>query len=519
MNKHIEKTLLDIGSQLKNAELISTSFVLSKLKKYSSEYPEDKTIGSLKIVFANLEKNNKAFITRKDFKNLYTNHFTNKTCFASLFEDELGEKEIIKEASKPQNLTPVDLSNYKADKFITKLVGLTIKESKENVSDNLIKKAEDKLYQDLNFLDFRAKNVKVIDSTKNILLAIASFETPKGNTEVYVPMTRDLKSSVFIGNNTVQDLNKESLANYLVKNSGQRIKLASKQIISGLENYFTPKESKTELAITSLKISKAKSSLGLDNAILAYNIPENKETIVELPKSNEFSSLEDKFASPMGMALETFGEKLIKKAANVLEATLNQVNSPAFKIKLADSSNHSLSFSVISRSGKAFTVPVKVSGSNPLSPEYALVNGFVRKIDASFESSLAEDAFDKKSFASTANLALMSGDQLISLARNLVESKDFVKLESVLDAIKEKDENLYKNAHNLILNKDLTKQASTIKKCAKLISSPNSVHKVCAHTGLPENKVYQDNDGNCRALHTNDIVPQKGFFSTARILG
>jgi hypothetical protein len=520
MNRQIEKSLLDIGNQLNNAELISTSFVLSKLKKYSSEYPEDKTIGSLKIVFANLEKNNKAFITRKDFKNLYKNHFTSKTAFASLFENELGEKEIIKEASKPQELKPVDLSQYKADKFITKLVGSVIKESKETINHNLVKQAEDKLFKDLNFLDFRAKSVKVIDSTKNILLALASFETPRGYTEIYIPLTKDLKSTVFIGNNIVQDLNKEAIANYIVNNSGQRLKTASKQIINGLESYFTPKESKTELAITSLKLSKANSSFGLDNSILAYTLPENKETIVELPKSNEFNSLEDKFASPMGIALETFGEKVLHKAASVLESTLNQANSPPLKIKLASSSKDSLMFSVLSKSGKAFTVPVKVAGGfNPLSPEYALVNGYVRKIDASFEASLDEESFDKKSFANTANLSLMTGDQLISLGKSLVASKDFVKLESVLDAIREKDENLYKNAYKLILEEGISKQASKITKCSKLIKSPNSIYKVCAHTGLPENRVYQDAHGNCRAFHTNDIVPEKGFFSTAKILG
>ena len=112
----------------------------------------------------------------------------------------------------------------------------------------------------------------------------------------------------------------------------------------------------------------------------------------------------------------------------------------------------------------------------------------------------------------------MSGQDLISYAKTLVASKDYSKLEVVLEAIKEKDVNLYKNAYKLIIEDGITKQAS-IKKCSKLIDSPNSIHKVCSHTGLPENKIYQDQHGNCRPLHSKDIVAETGYFSTARILG
>jgi len=519
MNKKIEQSILSLGKQLKDSELISTSFMLSKLKKYASENPQDKTIGSLKIVFANLENNKKGFITRKELKDLYSKHYTFKTSFASLFENELGEKEIEPEIKTAQNIKPLDFNKYAADESLVKLMGGLIKENTGWVSADLVKKAERKIASDLNFLDYAPKSVKVLESNKDILLAVASFETPKGLTEVYVPMTSNLEASVFIGNNAVDSLNKESLAKYIVSNSGQRLKTASKQVFDQINAYFKPKESKTELAITSLKVSKAKESLNLTNPILAYKIAENKETIVEIPKSNEFSSLEEKFASPVGIALENFGEKGLQKAASVLESTLNQVNSPPLKIKVAGSTSNTINFDVQSKSGKTYSVGVKMAGSNPLSPEFAIVNGYVRKINASFESSLNEESLDKKSFANISNLSLMSGEQLISFAKNLLENKELSKLEIVLEAIKEKDLDLYKNAYKLILTDGLTKQASTIHKCAKLITSPNSIHKVCSHTGLPENKIYVDQNGNCRQIHSKDIVAETGFFSTARILG
>ena len=279
-------------------------------------------------------------------------------------------------------------------------------------------------------------------------------------------------------------------------------------------------ESKTELAVASLKISKAKSSVGY-GGILGYKLPENETTIVEIPKSNEFSSLEEKFAFPVGVALETFGDKLLNKAAKVLESTLNQANCQATKIAVASSNDNSILFNVLSKSGKAFVVPVKVANKNVLSPEIALVNGSIRKIDNNLETSLHVNDLDKKTFASVSNLSLMNSEQLISFAKTLVASKELDKLELVLEAIKEKDINLYKNAYKFILADNLTKQASEIekKKCAKLVNSPNSIYKVCSHTGLPENKTYVDELGQCRPLHSKDIVPEKGFFSTARILG
>ena len=521
MNRKTQQSILALGEEIKESELVSTSSVLSKLKKYASAYPEDKTINSLKIVFANLENNNKGFITRKSFKDLYNKHYTVTTQFAYLFEDELGEKKITKEASIERAVDkPLDLSAYKVDSSIYNIVNSLVSEAKTALNPSLIKQAETKLSQDLNFIDFKPTNVKVVDSNPDMLLAVASFMTPRGNTDIYIPLDKTLKTNTFIGNNFVGDLNKETIVNYIQNNLGAKLKLGSKQVINTITNYFKPEESKTELAVASLKISKAKSSAGY-GGILGYKLPENETTIVEIPKSNEFSSLEEKFAFPVGVALETFGDKLLNKAAKVLESTLNQANCQATKIAVASSNDNSILFNVLSKSGKAFVVPVKVANKNVLSPEIALVNGSIRKIDNNLETSLHVNDLDKKTFASVSNLSLMNSEQLISFAKTLVASKELDKLELVLEAIKEKDINLYKNAYKFILADNLTKQASEIekKKCAKLVNSPNSIYKVCSHTGLPENKTYVDELGQCRPLHSKDIVPEKGFFSTARILG
>lgn len=520
MNRKTQQSILALGKEIKDSELVSTSLMLSKLNKYASAYPEDKTINSLKIVFSNLENNRKGFITRKSLRDLYNKHYTITTNFASLFGDELGEKQITKEASIERfEQKPLNLSNYKVDQSIYNIVNSLVSEAKSTTDHTLIKRAETKLSQDLNFIDFKASNVKVIDSNSEMLLAIASFITPKGNTDIYIPLDKSLRSEIFIGNNHVGDLNKESIANYVQNNLGSRLKLGSKQVINTITSYFKPEDSKTELAITSLKISKAQSSVGY-GGILAYELPKNEVTVIELPKSNEFSSLEEKFASPVGLALETFGDKLLTKAAKVLESTLNQANCSPAKIAIASSTDKSISFNVLSKSGKAFVVPVKIANKNALSPEIALVNGSIRKIDNSLEASLHLNDLDKKSFASVSNLSLMNSEQLISFAKTLVQSKELDKLEIVLEAIKEKDLNLYKNAYKFILSDSLVKEANVkTTKCSRLINSKNSMYKVCSHTGLPENKIYIDGLGQCRPLHSKDIVAETGFYSTAKILG
>lgn len=515
MNRQIVDLIATINDQINNSDQLCVSSLSNKLKKCSSAYPQDKTIGALSRIISSFGKNND-FITKKSFKELYASHYTNNTAMPELFSNELDIK-IEKEASvQPAKNKDIDLSKYKADPLLENVLSkLLLKDTKVSLAHDVVKKAEEKVLKDLNNV-YRPSSVKAIDSNSDAIVVLASFESPKGMTEIFIPLTKNLEGNVFIGNKVVSEINEDNIKNYILKNAGQKIAISSKKVLSTIESSITPKQDRTELAAAAIKVNNSKL---YSDGIVGVKFAESTATIVELPKSNEFKNLEEKFASPLGIALENFGEKMLQKAAQTIQTTLNQINSPALKINLLKSSNDSLIFNVLSKSGKTFTVPVKVSGSNCLSPDYAVFNGGVQKLDKKFESKLASSELDKASFKHVANLAVLNSDQLLSLAKQFSDSKEFEKMATVLEVLKDKDIQLYKNAYKFILG-DIKKEAS-INKCSKLVERKNSIHKICEHTGLPENKVYQDKDGNCRPLYRKELdnMPEKGFYMTSKILG
>jgi hypothetical protein len=63
--------------------------------------------------------------------------------------------------------------------------------------------------------------------------------------------------------------------------------------------------------------------------------------------------------------------------------------------------------------------------------------------------------------------------------------------------------------------------ASATVKCGHTQHRKTSEHPICAQTGLPVHRVYQDQDGNCRPLYRRgmDETYEGAVFNNSKIFG
>ena len=537
---HIKKVANSLSKLIDDSEKIALPVFAAKLAKSSELYPEDQTLGVMADVTARMASSKKLFISRTEIRDLYTRLYSRNTKFAELFKNELGQ---IEKAAPPATLNRAgdDEDLTILSKAYDKVVDPTLAQALNNAFGTKTKGYSDSAAESAKTICARecssvklASKVEVSNGNADFIICRVAFETPKGQTAVFVPVElsagKALIPSIFIGNNGPEDFSRPNLQKYISVNAGRKLNVNENVIFQAVESAKSgdlAKISSVDLVVTKMHSEKETKSDYFANGVYFQKMAaEDKNLTVSTPtyKDSEIESFAKAFDSSLGVAKFKFGEDKVKLGRTIISNKLDGLGLKNHQISISDSDDTNIVYAVSLNNGKvAFTVPVKVANGKLLDPTLLISNGAVETFSKEGLGLLfKKEATDYKTAAVASPLYGLKASELVQLVRDSMTEQNYAKAEDALNILAHSgDDKAYQTAFTLYTSglSGTTAMSEKECKCAMVIQSPSSKHALCGHTGLPLHKVYQDKNGDCHPLYRRgmDDTKEGAYFLNSKI--
>lgn len=531
----IQQLIGSLTKSIDDNERVATPILAAKLAKAVDKFPADQTIGAMSRVISKMASNNTLFIRKAELKSLYTKLHSRNTKFAELFEDELGlveslpSPQIYQRDDNSKELNPFQIGDSVLANALPSVFDnqLPVK----MYSEALANKALSSVANSLSGWNLKANCLKLESGNDKFLVIKADYETPKGVTSFYVPVeindNKVIEASVFMGNTGPQELNYESIKNYLTKSTGNKLQITASSILGALTIAASENReiSGAELALIKLNSNRQAKSEFSAGQIVGQKISEASVKDVNLPRYDEFASFEKQFTSPYGQASWQFGADNVKIARDYIVRELTSYGHKNTQVTVAKNDDTTLFYNVALDAGKiGFMVPVKVASGKVTKPSLMLCNGSVSRFDSeSINELYVSNQSDFKAAAAASPMFELKPSDLINNIRQAVNESNHARAEDALNVLASAgDEKAYATGFQIFMqglsNKPADLNQST---CSHTIKNASSEHPLCVHTGLPVHKVYQDKDGNCRPLYRRgmDDAYEVAALNNSKIFG
>ena len=528
------KLVGSLAKQVESNETVATPILANKLAKSLEQYPHDQTLGAMQRVIEKMVDNNKLFLKKAELRTLYNQLHTRNNKFAQLFASELGQ---VDELLMPKVLDrnseeELNLDSFMSDPVLANALNSVFDKTipvkmYSNAAGNSAVKAVSSLLDSINF---KPNTTSVASGNENLIVVLASYETPKGQTHFFVPVefqkSKMIDPDMFMGNSGPQNINHKNVKNYISSFAGQKLKVAAEALVNIIVNASNDnrKISDTEMALARVKTAKMAQNSMFSNQITGQKVAEASVQDVKLPALNEFESFEKKFASPQGVALFTFGSETVNTGRDCIAREVSSFGYKSSQITVTGSDKNTIYYAVSLDGGKvAFTVPLKLAGKKLTSPTVLLCNGSLHSFNKeTIDGMSVKNETDFKVAAAASSLFEMASSDLLDIVRTAAIEGNHAKAEDALNVLMQKGDKVHAIGLRIYMDHLQTKTASdNSPKCNLVYNNKSSKHPICGHTNLPLHKVAQDEHGNCIPLYRKDMDSnyEGGFFMTSKILG
>jgi len=514
----INKIASSVSQFLTDNEKISVPILAVRVRKALQEFPEDQTIVAMAQVLTRMSSN-KSFITRGELKKMAQGFYSRNTRFNEIFASELGPTSELASPTyyKRDEVNEEALQDF-ADPVLANALASAFEKNQplKNYSAKAALASVRKVSQMFAACGIECK-ATVATGTPDIIIIEASFESPKGQTNVFVPVeiheNSVLEPSVFVSNRGSEEFTSENVVSYAKGYAGNRLVLRASDLLAVVEKIKTGGKqsvSGVELAITKMKAASQTQSDFFANQITGLSVEDTTNTVtdVALPKlqDSELDTFAAKFDTAVGQANFKFGERKMISVRSSVEFALRSCGIKSAQLAVADCNEGTVTFA-ISVGKTAFTVPVKMTTASPVADVF-ICNGRVRALDRSnLEMVMAKQETDFRAAAVASPLYSVKPSELVETVRTAMSERNLAKAEDALNVLASSgDVKAYGIALSAYMTglghtKVATASAKAECACTRIISTASSKHPICGHTGLPLHKVYQDPNGDCHPLY------------------
>jgi hypothetical protein len=507
-------------AKLADNEKISLPMFASKLSKVLKDYPEDQTIGMMNNIVARMSNKN-SFISRAEIKDLYQKLYCRNTKFAEIFKDELGEMPKLAGAKlydRSEERADINTDSI-VDPKLTSILASFWGDKINAYNQTQAKNAKTVVNAAIDGVRLNSK-VDVVAGENCIILCVATFETPKGATSVFIPIEvygeKVVSPKIFVGNDGPEEFSTAGIEAYIVNNAGCKLDLNDGLVLEAVSNVKSSDISNVDFALAKLHASKGTQVVP---GIYAEMEPEIKEVAAPVFIDPEMSSFAAVFETPTGVAEFKFGRGVVNAGRDLISTKLKALGLNSFQIAVADSKTQ-LVFAV--RVGtSAFRVPLNVENGLVSIPAIIITNGGIETFSkAGLERVFKQESMDYKIAAVASPSYQLKASELVDIVRQSVLEENYDKAEDALNVLATRgDDKAYKTAFDEYMNGLTNKKALQETTCNMIRESSSTKHKVCGHTGLPLHKVFQDKMGNCLPLYRKAMVDTKegAYFMNSKI--
>jgi len=530
----LHKLVGSLAKSLEDNERVATPLLATKLARACEAYPGDQTIGSMSRVISAMVENNNVFIRKADLKALANKLYSRNSKFAELFKDELGLTSHLPTPKVMERDDAKTISSYEvADGVLANALNSVFDKSipVKMYSQKLANQALRSVSSSLDAWNLKPVFLTVDDGNEKFLVIKADYETPKGLTSLFIPVEtpndKIVEASVFMGNVGPQELNHTAIKSYLTNYAGSKLKINGTSILSVLTTAASENRevSDAEIALTKLTASRQGKSDFFQNSIIGQKVAEEARPDVQLDKSDEFISFEEKFTSAQGQASWHFGADKVKIARDSILRELVSYGHKNPQVVLSKSDHQTVFYNVSLDAGRVgFVVPVKIAGGKVMAPSIMLCNGSVNSFNREGINALyVKNHSDFRAAAGASSFSGQKPSEVLNNLRVALAEENYLKAEDALNVLAHcGDAKAHAMGMHIYLNGlSAKKEAGATVKCAHAIKNSTSQYEICSHTGLPVHKIYQDKDGNCRPLYRRGMAEtyEGAVFNNHKIFG
>lgn len=508
----LNETLKKFAQEIMDNEKIPTLVLVAKAKQLAQAFPFDTTCRDMYNVL-DRKSSKQHFMTKKEFKNLYTTLYSSNNKFAQAFEKEL---DIVKSEPKKIASENKPLPDYQ-DPFLKNALASVFDKSKTFIgfTDKNAKNA-------LKVTDFQLKSLNldasyslnVATGNEEYIICRASYLTPKGNVSVLIPskiedgLTKIPNS--FITEGGLISLNGDNLKNYIIKNAGKILTVNANQLLEALSKKA---EVVSEVEAALFKIKSAKMDTSGPLGLITQTPFDKIASVIKMTKHEVPDALKpftEKLGSKSGEAAFIFGKEVVEAGRNNISGFVKNCGFKDNTVVVADCSNDQIVYSV-SVHNKAFKVPVKIANKIPALPLLLIVNGSVKKFSSeAIREIVSAEETDSNALLTTYSKKDEPISQLNKDLKNSLNIGDMSQADEILHILYSKDKASFADGLNLYKEALLGKKIEKVEcKCSKQIKASSNSDIICGHTGLSLNKVYQDKNGQCQPLYRKAMEDAK----------
>lgn len=526
------KLINNMAERLESGEKIALPVLSAKLEKMAEAHPYDQTIIAFSNIFSKMDNNNKLFITKGEFKDLYKKLYVRNTRFAEYFADELGIKEAVVEAPIKKEAALNNIHSTITDPILVNALETAFDKNTtlKTYSTNIAGFAKNAVASGLDSWNMKADKVSVDAGNEYFIIVRADYNTPKGTTSVLVPVEiskgKVIEPSVFMCNAGPQDLNHVNIKNFLTASAGTKLRIKAEDLLTVLTREVIGTKEIDLVKMAATKVKAGKEHVGDFSGIIGQEAFIAPRADVAIQKSKQADSFAERLSSAEGAASFTLGKDKLNIARDAVMSVLSSFGIKNPQISVVSSDENTIFFGVSLFGGKtAFKVPVKLANNRILNPTILICNGQVGSFSKETISDLfVKNATDSKVVAATSPQHGLNTSELIQNIKTAVAEQNYTKAEDALNILQQSgNEKAYKDAFIAYMASigGTVKTASKETTCSMVVKTANSSHLFCGHTNLPLHKVYQDEHGDCHPLYRQgmDETYQSAYFMNAKILG
>lgn len=498
-----------------DGEKLSVAMLASRARKVAEAHPYDNTSVGMSNFLSKRASAGNTFITRAELRGVYHRLYTQNNKFCGSFSEELGLSELSgpkffpRHANEHKDLVKEAMDKM-ADQHLTHtLTSLFDKDTKYTpYTPQIAKNASTACLQELN--QFAApKKVEVVAGQEDLLICKATFETPKGQSSVYIPVEisegNPLLPTMMLSQGGMVDLNEQNLVDHVVKVAGKNLSVDTQKMLSVLDEAKNGKKeavSEIEMIIAKAKIASGESAYTADGIL--YQELDKVQEPVQYEDQEEVLEFGAKLASPKGGAEFMFGKDAVDTARKLVVKAMKDFGFKNVNTNVTSSDDSKIYFAVSLGNQGGFNVAVPVVNNKPSQPKVIVASAGIFDFNRNGISELlAFSAPDTKAIAAASPLYSLSSSALVEKIRTAMVDGNQAVAEDALNVLKHSgDVSSYQAGFAAYVDGLGGKVAEASGgKCSLQRKVAYSSHVLCGHTNLPLHKVYQDEHGDCRPLY------------------
>lgn len=530
-------TIKKAAKAVHDAEKFMIPVLAVKASKAAQAYPHDASLVTASNVLRKMaEKQN--LISRSELNKLYETLYSPNTRLAEVFASELDRSELptpklFQRSEFEQQELSSDYARV-ADPMLANALEAALDGSKQAklYSAAVGKKAEKACLAGLMGVGVTPGKIDVFAGQKDIIICQATYMTPKGESNVLVPVEIQndlaLTPNLFLTRAGFAEISEDALEDHIISTAGKSFKVDGEkllQVISEFKNGTKEVVSEVDLAVMKMKSATQTPAYSPDGIL--YQQIDEPIADIEMPQveqSAEHIQLSARLNSPKGMAIHVFGATAVSAGINMLARKLADFGFKHSQVSVASVDPDTINYAVAVDRNAGFTVPVKVQNGLVLPPTVAFASGNVAAFSQAGLSSLASgNEIDKKALAVASPMYEMKPAELMKQVRAGLVEGNMLKVEDAIDVLGETAPHLQKEAIALMLESMnpsiLKKVASENKGCKQIMKTSASKHELCGHLNRPLHEVYQDENGDCQPMYRKgmDGMYEGGTFLAHKI--